>query len=319
MARIDVAFYNVENLFDTIDDPNTFDGQFLPDSMYQWNTDKYESKLEHLASVISGLANGRTPAFVGLCEIENRFVLVDLMHTGRLDDTQLGIIHVESKDARGIDVAALYDQKQLKLLNYGIEEVDLSAYEEKTRDILWAKMKRRGFNDVFYFVVNHWPSRRGGLAESEPKRVEAAKSLKSVIDRIHRDDPDANVVIMGDFNDEPDNKSISDVLGASDTADKISNTQLFNAMSALQDKGEGSYCFRGNWNMLDQIIVNGNLLDGKKWEYNRGSAYIHAADSLRQGPGKYEGFPLRTFGGRKYLNGYSDHFAVSAELQYYEH
>jgi len=124
---------------------------------------------------------------------------------------------------------------------------------------------------------------------------------------------------MGDFNDEPDNKSISDVLGASDTADKISNTQLFNAMSALQDKGEGSYCFRGNWNMLDQIIVNGNLLDGKKWEYNRGSAYIHAADSLRQGPGKYEGFPLRTFGGRKYLNGYSDHFAVSAELQYYEH
>ncbi|MBO6517306.1 MAG: endonuclease/exonuclease/phosphatase family protein [Bacteroidia bacterium] len=313
-ASLHIGFYNVENLFDTIDDPTTFDGQFLSDSAYDWNTDKYTTKINNLATVITSMRDGRPPDFLGLCEVENRTVLEDLVKDEKLKKLNYNIAHIDSKDARGIDVAALYNPKALKLVELGVKSVDLSMYDERTRDILWVKMTSIQSEEVFYFLVNHWPSRRGGLAESEPKRRQAAKSLLELKDSLIKSDPKANLVIMGDFNDEPTNVSITEELGAVSAAEGISNTQVFNAMWALKESGKGTYCFRGNWNMLDQLMVNGNLLNGKTWDYQPNSAEILDSKWLRQGEGKYEGYPLRTFGGRKYLKGYSDHFAVSILL-----
>ncbi len=310
-----VGFYNVENLFDTIDDPRTFDGEYLPDSFRQWNTDRYFNKLNQLAKVITSFENEKTPDFLGLCEVENRLVIEDLLKTDALKDKGYEIVHYESSDVRGIDVAGIYKPSKLTLIESGKQWVNLSEYGEITRDILWVKMKSND-GSIFYFLVNHWPSRRGGLAESEPKRMIAATALKMLKDSLLELEPTANLVVMGDFNDEPDNKSILETLGTSGDANKISNTQLFNAMSALNDAQKGSYCFRGTWNMLDQIMINDQLLDNKSWEYTRNSAKIMDYDWLKQQDGNYKGFPLRTFGGKNYLAGYSDHFPVSVVLQY---
>lgn len=312
---IGVGFYNVENLFDTLDDPKTFDGEFLPDSSRQWNTEKYTTKLNNLATVITSYS-GEHPDFLGLCEVENKHVLEDLIKTEKLAPLGYEIIHVESHDARGIDVAALYNPEKLKLVYVGATTVDLSAFDEVTRDIVWAKMTSLYKDETFYFLINHWPSRRGGLETSEPKRIQAASALKRLKDSLLTSDPDANLVIMGDFNDEPTNKSIMTELGALSRPDQISNTQVFNAMAPLKQQGKGTYCFRGNWNMLDQIMVSKNLLDNKTWQYRAQSATIMDFDWLKQSDGDYAGYPLRTFGGRHYLAGYSDHFPVSVILEY---
>ena len=294
-----VAFYNVENLFDTIDDPETYDGEYLPDSFRQWNTEKYKTKLHNLAKVITTFDGQYAPDFLGLCEVENKTVVEDLLATNPLNKLKFELVHYESSDARGIDVAAMYNPKKLTLVESGVQWVDLSEFEQITRDILWVKMKSVVGDEDFLFFVNHWPSRRGGLAESEPKRIQAAKTLKRLKDSLVKLTPNANVVVVGDFNDEPDNKSVLTELNTSGDYKTISNEQLFNVMSRLNDKKKGSYCFRGTWNMLDQIMVNDNLLDGKSWEYVGKSAKIRDEKWLKQASGKYKNFPLRTFGGKK--------------------
>jgi predicted extracellular nuclease len=309
---ITVGFYNVENLFDTIDDPNTFDGEFLPDSAKAWNTDKYNTKLLNLSTVISDL-NGGTPDFLGLCEIENKLVIQDLIKTPLLRTAKYKIIHEESSDLRGIDVGAIYNPKVFKYIEHGMEKIDLSEFQQITRDILWVKLEAKQTQENFYFLVNHWPSRRGGLEESEPKRIKAAQTLAALSARLIKEDPTANIVIMGDFNDEPSSHSLQTV------ASETSNAQLFNLMADLEKNGKGSYCYRDDWNMLDQIIINSNLQDNKTWRYVANSVQIKDNEALRQHSEKYEGYPLRTFGGRNYLAGYSDHFAVSIQLRYSLH
>jgi predicted extracellular nuclease len=311
-----VAFYNVENLFDTIDDPETYDGDYLPDSFRAWNTDKYNTKLNNLAKVITTFDGEFAPDFLGLCEIENKLVIEDLLKTKLMKNLGYEIVHYQSSDVRGIDVAAIYNPKKLELIESGIQWVDLSEFDQITRDILWIKMKSKTGNDLFYFFVNHWPSRRGGLAESEPKRIKAASTLKHLKDSLLRIDPSANVIVMGDFNDEPDNKSVLTELNTTGNSKTISNEQLFNAMTKLNDKQKGSYCYRGNWNMLDQILINSNLADGKAWEYVGKSAKVRNEKWLKQSSGDYKNYPLRTFGGRTYLAGYSDHLPVYVILKH---
>lgn len=317
VGYLSVGFYNVENLFDTIDDPSTFDGQYLPDSSLGWNTDKYNTKLQNLAKVISSFHEGHPPVFLGLCEIENRKVVEDLVAQPLLKEQHYRVVHVESKDARGIDVAAVYNPDMLSLISYGVKPVDLSEFEEVTRDVLWVKMKSTYNGETFYFLVNHWPSRRGGLEKSEPKRAMAARSLRELTDSLLTADTKANLIVMGDFNDEPTNKSITEVLGAQSAPTEISNTQLFNAMAPLKEQGKGSYCFRGNWNMLDQIMISSALVDDEEWSYREASAQIMDHNWMRQADGNYKDYPLRTFGGRKYLAGYSDHFPVSIILEHH--
>jgi predicted extracellular nuclease len=311
-----VAFYNVENLFDTIDDPETFDGEYLPDSAKGWNTDKYNTKLNNLARVITTFDGTYAPDFLGLCEVENRKVVEDLINTNLMKPLEFELVHYESSDARGIDVAAIYNPKKLELLESGVQWVDLSEFEQITRDILWVKMKSIVGGEVFIFFVNHWPSRRGGLAESEPKRIQAARTLKKLKDSLLSAEPSANIMVMGDFNDEPDNVSVLTELNATGNLRAISNEQLFNAMTKLNDKQKGSYCYRGNWNMLDQILINSNLADGKAWEYVGKSAKVRNEKWLKQSSGDYKNYPLRTFGGRTYLAGYSDHLPVYVILKH---
>jgi predicted extracellular nuclease len=310
-----VGFYNVENLFDTIDDPETFDGEYLPDSAKGWNSDKYTTKLNNLAKVISTFDGEYAPDFLGLCEVENKAVVEDLIATAAMKPLGYEIVHHESSDRRGIDVAAIYNPKKLELIESGIQWVDLSEYDQITRDILWVKMKSKVGNELFYFFVNHWPSRRGGLAESEPKRIIAANTLRQLKDSFLKQDPSSNIVIVGDFNDEPSNTSVLTTLNTSGNAKSISNEQLFNAMTKLDDKKKGSYCYRGNWNMLDQIMVNNQLLDGKSWECVVNSGTIRDDKWLKQASGDYKNYPLRTFGGRTYLAGYSDHLPVYVILK----
>lgn len=309
-----VGFYNVENLFDTIDDPVTIDEQFLPEAQYAWNTEKYVNKINRLSEVISTMVDGRHPAFLGLCEVENKQVITDLIASSSLKNKPYAVVHEQSIDPRGIDVAAIYDSSVFSYVSHGTARIDLSTMEDVTRDILWVRLKPKEGSDLV-FIVNHWPSRRAGQAETEPKRLAAARTLANLCGEILQKDNEAQIVIMGDFNDMPDNVSLLETLQAKPDL-PTSNAQLFNATYALSVAGKGSYCYRGDWNMLDQIIVNGSLTDGKDWDLVSQSATIVNRHELQQHSEKYEGYPLRTFGGPIYLNGYSDHFAVFVKLQF---
>ena len=214
-------------------------------------------------------------------------------------------------------MALMYNSYLFKKLDSRKVKLDLSEYDDTSRDILMVKFKAKlAEKTTIYVLVNHWPSRREGKATSEPKRVKAAKTLDGIRDDILKEEPNAHIVIMGDFNDEPFDKSIKETLATTVELDQVSQEKFYNPMGRLKQAGLGSYNFRGNWNMLDQIMVSGSLMDGAGLDYEMHSANIYSPEWLRQHGGKYEGYPLRTFGGRKYLNGYSDHFPVSIRLKY---
>jgi predicted extracellular nuclease len=313
---LSVAFYNVENLFDTEDDPSTFDEAFTPKGEMNWTQERYAEKLANLAKVIDTLTETGAPQFLGLCEVENAKVIEDLLDQTLIADENYKYVHLDSKDERGIDVAFVYDMDAFEVLDYKAIPIDLSEWNDKTRDILYVNGKTKDGTSL-HFYINHWPSRREGRKETEPKRIAAAKTLYTSKKALLESDPDANIIVMGDFNDEPSNISISDILKAEDTALGIDQDELYNPMARLESMGLGSYRFRQYWDMLDQIMISGNLLTNEEgYRYIRNSVEIKDDDWLRQHGNKYEGFPLRTYGGRKYLGGYSDHFPVYLKLQY---
>ncbi len=282
-----IAFYNVENLFDTEDAPNKIDEYYTPSSPIKWNEAKYQTKLKNLSTVIEEICYNDYPHILGLCEVENLKVLEDLVEQEAISSHNYQIIHFESNDARGIDNALLYDEKAFKPFDSGIKPVDLSQFEETTRDILWVKGTIAN-GDTLICMVNHWPSRREGKANSEPKRVQAAKALKALFDNFEKQHPSAGIVAMGDFNDEPSDVSLISTLGA---GAKKKEGQLHNLMSKFHKKKKGSYNFRGNWNMLDQIIVNDDLFDGKGSEVISKATGIKHEDWLIQKDEKYYGYP----------------------------
>lgn len=311
-----IAFYNVENLFDIHDDPNTFDDDFTSNGVMQWTEDKYTKKLTNLAKVISELTPKGAPTFLGLCEVENAAVVNDLLAEPALADKKYKLAHIESKDERGIDVAFIYDSERFTVSTYEAFGVDLSQWDDKTRDVLYVQGETKEGTKL-HFLINHWPSRRRGRTESEPKRIAAANTVNTIRNTILEADKNANIIVMGDFNDEPSNISISDVLKAEDTALGIEQDELYNPMARLEAMGLGSYRYRSYWDMLDQIMLSGNLLNTEQgYRYVRNSVEIKDDDWLRQHGNEYEGFPLRTYGGRTYLGGYSDHFPVYLKLQY---
>jgi endonuclease/exonuclease/phosphatase family metal-dependent hydrolase len=315
-----IGFYNVENLFDTKDNPNKIDEQFLPEGDYKWDETRYSNKLDHLADVIAKMSKGESPDILGLCEVENREVLEDLVNQKLLKSSGYSIVHFESPDARGIDVALLYKSDLFKKKSANKVKLDLAEYGENSRDVLYVELQTKGKNkETIHLIVNHWPSRREGKAKSEPKRMLAAKTARGIKDEIVAKDPEACIIIMGDFNDEPFDKSILEVVNTTESFDQVSREKMYNPMARLKQAGLGSYNFRGNWNMLDQIIVSEALLDGKGLEYEKHSADIFSPDWMRQHGGKYDQYPNRTFGGRKYLNGYSDHFPVSIQVKFVAH
>ncbi len=307
-----ISFYNVENLFDLKNDPIKKDDDFTPTGKQQWTKERYQTKLKRISQVLDSLG---TPTFLGLAEVENLSVVKDLAKTGGLRNIKYGFVHQESPDVRGIDVAFMYDKKQFKLLSYSFIRIDFPEEVEAnytSRDILHA-MGKLPTGDTLHFFVNHWPSRRGGLAKSEPKRMWVAQHLRLAVDDIFRENPDANVIIMGDFNDEPDNKSILQMLNAHPRNESPEDGQLYNCFSEFDQQNMGSYRYRADWNALDQIIVSGSLLNGHS-TFLAANPIIFKRDWMMYNNNKYGPSPNRTYGGPRYFGGYSDHLPVSLEL-----
>lgn len=310
LTEAPLIFYNVENLFDTIDDPEKKDEDFLPGSKKKWSSTRYYDKLEKLAEVIEA-TSPNNPVFVGLAEIENRFVVQDLMTTGRLASTKYRIAHFESPDVRGIDVALAFDHRKFHMTHK--EAIEISIAEEpnfKTRDILYVKGVFYDSSEVHIFV-NHWSSRRGGQEKSEHKRIKAAKTLKAKVDSLLGLNSDANIIIMGDFNDYPDNISISQHLDA--RSSEVQST-LKNLLLSQHEEGKGTHNYKGEWGALDQIIVSEGLLDESGLNVKRGEAKILYDERFLYTQKDGSKTPNRTFGGNSYFGGYSDHLAIYSIL-----
>ena len=309
-----VANWNVENLFDTMDDPKTNDSEFLPTSPKEWNQEKFERKLNNLVRVINYMNDGCGPDLLGFEEVENINVLKFLSY--KLPDRDYIIAHRDSPDARGIDASLIYDRSIFDIVEIVPIHVEIpTGYS--TRDILHVTLLHKRSNTKLHVFVNHWPSRRGGEEKSEPNRIAAAKCLRSAVDSLLKLSADTQIIILGDFNDEPNNISIEETLHAKDfncSDKKFNSSMLLNLSYKKFSENQGSYLYRTDWNMIDQIIVSQTLDDGKGLEYKCGSFEIVKPEFMIVKSGDRKGGPLATFAGSKYLGGYSDHFPVAAKF-----
>lgn len=304
-----IGFYNLENLFDTEDDPLINDDQFLPDGDYQWTPERYQRKLENMSQVISLVAKEYGgPVALGVSEIENERVLRDLISTEKLKPFNFGIVHYDSPDRRGVDVALLYQKDRFRVLSSHPYRLTTADTNFRTRDQLLVTGVIDGC-DTVSIIVNHWPSKLGGEKRSMPKRIAAAELSKHISDSLMQANPRAKVVIMGDLNDNPNAKSIVNYLGAKSKAKDVQVNQLFNPMYKLYMDGIWSYVYRDEPNVIDQIIISYGLLNATRG-YKYVSANIFRANFMLTKSGSYEGTPLRTFAAGTYLGGYSDHLPV---------
>ncbi|MDD3876837.1 MAG: hypothetical protein PHT69_09460 [Bacteroidales bacterium] len=305
------VFYNVENLFDTIDTPEINDTDFSPNGSYKWDSEKYYNKIGKIAQVLVTI-DSCFPQIVGLCEIENRNVLEDLIQNEQIKSADYKIVHEESPDGRGIDVALLYRSSYFNYISHKAINVSFSdGSETKTRDILYVK-GLSAFNDTLHIFVNHWPSRRGGAEESENKRIAAARILRTYIDSIFSINKKANIIITGDFNDNPNNRSITEYLNANSFNRDMQESQIINLHMKPYSNGTGTLVFDNQWFLFDQIMVSKNLAKKKR----RGlyltnfEGKILNSDFLiftnRQGLKS----PNRTYVGNRFVGGYSDHLPV---------
>lgn len=310
-----VMFYNTENLYDIEDDPITSDEEFTPTGSMKWDYYKYNDKLQKIAKVIVAVGGEQGNGLVGMCELENRKVLNDLIRNTPLAAGGYEIIHKDSKDPRGSDVALLYKKSYFRLLFFDFYEFHAPGDSSKSRDIIYARGIVKN-TDTLHVFVNHWPSRRGGKEQSDKRRMISAAILKMHVDSILRTNKDAKIIIMGDFNDEPIDKSIHEVLQAQDSAD-LKPGGLFNFMYAYKMKGIGSYKYQSEWDMLDQIICSYALV-GQTGLLHAGysDARIFSIDWMMTDDTKFPGKrPFRTFQGPKYLGGYSDHLPVYLDIK----
>lgn len=306
-----VAFYNLENLFDTIHDAGKNDLEFLPSGSYVWTAEKYEAKLKNLAKVLSEVSRDRVPggpAVIGVAEAENNRVLTDLVSQPAISNYKF--VHYEGPDKRGIDCALLYDLEQFTVTN---SKLVLSTPFEGdtvhlTRGFLIVDGQMAG--ERVCFIVNHWPSR----GAKSPVRVHAAKQVRALADSLMRTDKKLKLIVMGDMNDDPMDESMV-TLGARKYAKQVKKVEFYNPWwETLEDKGVGTLLYRGKWNLFDQIVVSRPLLKAKKGlKYDHNEVFIR--EYLFQQDGKYKGSPLRTHGGRVWLNGYSDHLPTIIYLK----
>ena len=314
-----IVFYNVENLFDVYDDPNTQDEEFTPRGLKGWNKVKYEDKLAKISKVMLNIGGWGMPEIIGVCEVENKDVLQDLVNETPLAKFNYQIVHEQSVDERGIDVGLLYDKTRFHYLHHEIiRHVFPFDAINATRDILYVKGLVKEADDTLHLFVNHWPSRRGGLEVSEPYRMYVAQRLKHKTDSLFRNNNNANIVIMGDFNDEPSNRSLSEGLAAKGDLAEVKNGDLYNFMYPLKNsKGLGTYKYQTFWNMLDHMIVSEALLDDEgTLRAHENAAQIFMPDWLYMDDEMNTGRrPFRTFGGSIYYQGYSDHFPVFLDLE----
>lgn len=302
-----IAFYNVENLYDTINDQHINDEEFLPGGINRWTSQRYEAKLRNMAEVIAGIGSEFVkggPAILGLSEIENRGVLEDLIKTPPLKDLGYDIVHYDSPDQRGVDVGLIYKPAVFKVKNSSTNRLSMPGKTNwYSRDQLVVTGELNG--DLISVIVNHWPSRRSG----PEYREEAAKLTRRLSDSLMKAHKNAKIFIMGDLNDDPTDRSVAKVLGAKGKAEEVDKAGLFNPMWQLHREGIGSLAYRDAWNLFDQIIVSEDLLNPRRgWKFYK--ARVYNEKFLVQKDGPYAGYPFRTFAGGAYSGGYSDHFPV---------
>lgn len=316
--RNTIMFYNLENLFDTIPDPDTNDLEFLPGGAKKWNSHKYWTKMRNIDQVLFGIAaaNKDFPAIIGVSEIENRSVLEDLVMMEKIAPAQYRIVHYDSPDRRGVDVGFLYRADRFKLEGSHPFPVKMEELPDfRTRDILamWGTMD----GEPFYFMVAHWPSRTGGQQASEPRRIAAARVMRGVIDSVLRACPETKIAVMGDLNDDPTDKSVAVVLGGRQFTKDLRPGDMFNPFMDMFKQGHGTLAYQDGWNLFDNILVSESLVNAPrgtwriiKTEGNKFYGNIFRAKYLFQQEGQYKGYPLRTYVGDNFQAGYSDHLPV---------
>ncbi|MCF8273887.1 MAG: endonuclease/exonuclease/phosphatase family protein [Flavobacteriaceae bacterium] len=314
-----VAFYNLENLFDTINDLTKFDEASPMMELKANRSTIYKKKVSNMAGVISKIGldvSHNSPAVIGVSEVENREVLEDVVNDPALISKDYGIVHYHSPDARGIDVALLYQKKLFTPISTSSHELkifdDLTSKRVYTRDQLLVSGKLDG--ELIHIIVNHWPSRSGGEARSRPKRVAAAKLSKRLVDSLQGIDPYAKIFIMGDLNDDPTNSSIKDVLKAEKNKEKVEFKGVYNPYENFFKKGIGTTAYRDAWSLFDQIIITKSLLDKDFSSYRFYKAGIFNENFLIQKDGQYKGYPYRSWGYEGFTDGFSDHFPVYVYL-----
>lgn len=302
---LQILFYNVENLFDTIDDPKKEDQEFLPSAARNWNSYKFRQKIQRISKVLLGCSGWNKADIIGFCEIENAWVLRYLSEKSALYKEEYQCVHFESPDIRGIDVGLLYHPK-MTLLHEEAIPVVFPDHSIKTRDILYAKLENG--KDTFHIFVNHWPSRRGGQEQSEYKRLYVSDILKQRIDSISMIDSTSFIICMGDFNDGPENNSTRRLLN--DT------NHLENLMEPLPIHF-GSHKHKGVWEYLDQFIVrvpkpNGEL---QKTTYSI-LADVCSLSWLLEKESRYTGYkPKRNWKGTFFTSGFSDHLPIRLRIE----
>ena len=305
-----IVFYNCENLFDIYDDPLTKDDDRTPNGKFKWTEEKYQSKLHKITKVFKAmtLPNNNWPAVIGLCEIENAKVLSDLQNILLLKGVKYNIVHQDSPDQRGIDVALLYRPEVYTLLHYQFHNLYLNNPNNErkfTRDQLVVS----GFLNEYliHFIVVHWPSRSGGQKRSNPFRVKAAYKSRSLVDSLLSLDHENQIMIMGDFNDDPVNYSIQVLEHGKKFSDSLQNP-----MQILYKKGIGSIAHQDRWHLFDQILFTKNFLTPQRLRLKKIGVFNPKFMTQQKGP--YRGYPLRSFSGISFTNGYSDHYPVYMDL-----
>ncbi|HPD96357.1 MAG: endonuclease/exonuclease/phosphatase family protein [Bacteroidales bacterium] len=305
-----IGFYNLENLFDTIPGPN--DTEFTPEGVNHWTSQRYYHKLNHMAEVISQIGDELFPggpAILGVSEVENRSVLEDLVNMPKLKPSGYKIVHFDSPDHRGIDVALLYRPEFFKVTSErSVHLVIPDNPDFRTRDQLVVSGLLDG--EPINIIVNHWPSRRGGEKRSLPYRKAAALLARSLIDSIRGVDPNAKVILMGDLNDDPDSKSVVSFLGAKGQRDNLKKNDLYDAMAELYRQGIGTLAYKDSWNLFDNLILTQPLLSKDRSSWVLFKAKVFNKPFLQQSSGQFAGYPFRTYVGSTFTGGYSDHFPV---------
>lgn len=307
-----IGFYNLENLFDTLDNPNINDDEFTPNGFRNYNGKIYFDKLNKLSTVISQIGvdiNPDGPAILGVAEIENDTVLHDLVKQKLIEKRNYQMVWYDSKDFRGIDVGLLYNPKYFKVIESNKLFVQLPTGSKDayyTRDILWVKGNLDG--EIVHIYVNHWPSRSGGEKRSAPGRNAAAQVCRNHIDSIAKIEPNAKVIVMGDLNDDPINTSVAKILGAKGKQEDVQKGGLFNPWFDLYKKGIGTLAYQDAWGLFDQIIISQPWLNKNQNGMFFYQQHIFFKEYLVENQGRYKGYPMRTWDGNSYRGGYSDHF-----------
>lgn len=310
-----IVFYNVENLFDYFDDSTTIDEEFLPRGDRYWGKSRYQVKQNMIAKTLIATGGWEAPELIGLCEIENRYVLETLTRFTQLEAIGYEIIHQDSRDRRGIDVAALYRPDKFRLIDYEYYRLDFPFDpDSRTRDILHVVGELPN-KDTLHYFVNHWPSKFGGAFETEPKRIFAAEFLRHKADSLLALNENARIVMTGDFNDEPEEESMTEGLRTVANPEDLKKTDLFNLMYPLRYL-TGTHSFENNWSIIDQFIITGNMLErGASTQVGPASAQIFDMSWLIMEGATGATRPFRTYQGPKYVGGYSDHLPILLDLK----